>query len=194
MLRWGRVEVTGGFLLMAAALYYLDGQNILPWAVCACLCHELGHMLAIYAMGGRVAGIRLSLSGAEMTLSAARPLSLSGNLVAALAGPGVNFALAFLAAWAGDRWYLFAGLNLSLAAFNLLPVVQLDGGRAVYSLVSLLWSRHIAEQVVEILSKVTACCLLLVGTALLWVTKTNFTLLITASWLTMSLSAPKRRK
>ena len=36
MLRWGRIEVSGGFLLVAAALYYLDTQNLLPWAAAAC--------------------------------------------------------------------------------------------------------------------------------------------------------------
>lgn len=194
MLRWGRVEVTGGFLLLAAALYYLDGQNILPWAACACFCHELGHLLAIHAMGGRVARIRLSLTGAEMALSAARPLGLGGNLVSSLAGPIANLALALLAAGAGERWYLFAGLNLSLAAFNLLPVAQLDGGRAVYSLVAILWSRQTAEQVVDILSKAMVWGLMLAGGALFWVTRTNFTLLVTASWLTLSLSVPKGRK
>ena len=43
MLRWGRLEVTGGFCLAAAALFYLDTENILPWALLACALHESGH-------------------------------------------------------------------------------------------------------------------------------------------------------
>ena len=35
MLRWRRVEISGGALLMLAALYYLDGQGVLPLALLA---------------------------------------------------------------------------------------------------------------------------------------------------------------
>ena len=53
MLRWRRVEISGGALLMLAALYYLDGQGVLPLALLACALHEAGHWLAIRALGGR---------------------------------------------------------------------------------------------------------------------------------------------
>lgn len=39
MLRWRRVEISGGALLMLAALYYLDGQGVLPLALLACALH-----------------------------------------------------------------------------------------------------------------------------------------------------------
>lgn len=196
MLRWGRVEVTGGFLFLAAALYYLDDSGTIFWAAMACGLHELGHLLAIYGLGGRVARLRLSVSGAEMVLSAARPMGHTAHLLAALAGPVTNLGLtvlsARLGAWAGEDWYLFAGLNLSLAAFNLLPMEQLDGGRAVLHLLALLCPEHMAVRVVRMLSYLTAAALLLAGAALLWFTGTNFTLLVTAAWLAFSLHMPKR--
>lgn len=198
MLRCGNIEITGGFLLLAATLYYLDGQGVLFWAASACLLHELGHLSAIYALGGRVARLRLSISGAEMTLSAARNLDPCAQMLAALAGPVSNLALAVLSTRLvenyGETWFLFAGLNLSLAAFNLLPMAQLDGGRALYWLVTLLWSQRTAQRIVTLTSKGTAVALLLCGTVLLYATKTNFTLFVTAFWLTASLFAAKRRR
>lgn len=183
---------------MAAALYYLDNQGFILWAGLACALHELGHILAIYGLGGRVSKLRLSVSGAEMVLSAVRPLGPGAQLLAALSGPVTNLALAALAsnlaAKMGEGLYVFAGLNLSLAAFNLLPVAQLDGGRAVYHFVVLLWSAHAAQCTVRILSQLTVVVLLLAGMALLWVTRANFTLLVTALWLSASIYLPQRGK
>ena len=43
-MRLGRVEVTGGFLLLAAWLNYLDRSLLVPAALTACALHELGHI------------------------------------------------------------------------------------------------------------------------------------------------------
>ena len=59
-LRPGRVEVTGGFLLLAAWLNYLDRQGIVPLALLSCALHELGHLLVLRLLGVRVR--RLSIT------------------------------------------------------------------------------------------------------------------------------------
>ena len=189
-IRLGRVELTGGFLLMAAVLYYLDGDGVLPWAFLACVCHELGHYAVIYLTGGQVSRLRLSVAGAEMCLSAKRPMGHGAQLASALAGPGMNLLIAYLAPrlgqlW-GESWYLFSGLNLSLAAFNLLPVRQLDGGRALFHLIAMLSSDQTGERFVKWASVLTVGALL-GGGALLWFSGSNFTLLLTSGWLALSL-------
>ena len=62
------MEVTGGFLLVMAWLNYCDTQNLLPAVLCAATAHELGHLVAIYALGGRVVRLRLTAAGAELRL------------------------------------------------------------------------------------------------------------------------------
>lgn len=194
------MEVTGGFLVVAAALWYLDDQGVLLWGALACLCHELGHYAAIRGLGGRVRRVRLSAVGAEMALSQARPLGPGALFLAAVSGPVTNLALALLSARLatrfGEDWFLFAGLNLGLAGFNLLPVAQLDGGRAVYSLIALLCSQEAAERVSAVLSVLTAALLLAAGALVLWETKSNFTLLVTALWLTLAQqkAVPRRQR
>lgn len=183
----GAVTVTSGFLLAAAAMLYLDSAVALPSAAAAAL-HELGHWGAIHALGGRVSGFTLSVAGAEMRLDGARALSYPGELAAALAGPAVSLLCAWGAAKLG--FFLFAGLSLALGLFNLLPVVQLDGGRIVYALIAWLLSEQHAARVVLVLSVITAGCLLGLG-ATLFKLSGNFTLLVTAIWLVSGLMKQK---
>ena len=113
MLRWKRVEISAGALLLGAALYYLDEQGVLLMAFCACALHELGHWLVIRALGGRVTALRITCVGAEMRLSARCPLGYWQQIAAALAGPAVNLLAARMAVGLGTEGaYCFAGLNL----------------------------------------------------------------------------------
>ena len=134
-MRLGRVEATGGFFLLLAWLNYLDTQGLVPMAMAACALHELGHFLTLRRLGGRVRLIRLTAAGAEMVLS--RPLGYWQEGLTALAGPGANLLLALICC-SGKGGLTFAGLNLALALFNLLPVGRLDGGRALHCVLALL--------------------------------------------------------
>ena len=167
MLRWKRVEISAGALLLGAALYYLDEQGVLLMAFCACALHELGHWLVIRALGGRVTALRITCVGAEMRLSARCPLGCWQQIAAALAGPAVNLLAARMAVGLGTEGaYCFAGLNLALAAFNLLPAVQLDGGRILWCILALLTSEERAERLLRVLSSALAAVLL--SAALSW--------------------------
>ena len=84
----GRVEVTGGFLLLAAWLNYLDRQGIVPLALLSCALHELGHLLVLRLLGVRVRRLSITAVGAEMETD--RSLSYGGEILAALAGPLVK--------------------------------------------------------------------------------------------------------
>ena len=68
-MRLGRVEVTGGFLLLTAWLNYLDRQGVVPLALLACALHELGHWAVLRALGARVRRVRLTSVGAEMEVA-----------------------------------------------------------------------------------------------------------------------------
>ena len=176
MLRWKRVEISAGALLLGAALYYLDEQGVLLMAFCACALHELGHWLVIRALGGRVTALRITCVGAEMRLSARCPLGYWQQIAAALAGPAVNLLAARMAVG-------LAGLYLALAAFNLLPAVQLDGGRILWCILALLTSEERAERLLRVLSSALAVGLVLGALLLLWQGRGNLTLRITALWL-----------
>jgi len=184
--RAGRVEVSGGFLLVAAAVYYLDEDGLFPWALLACILHEGGHWAAIRLLGGRIRRLRLSAAGAQLCLGPMPPERL---FLAALAGPAANFLTAALCAWGagrgmGWRLYVFAGLNLGLALFNLLPAGCLDGGKAVRAAAAALCPEGGGERAAALCTAVVAASLLLAGLGLLWWSGgSNFTLLLAGVWL-----------
>ena len=50
-MRLGRVEMSGGFLLLVAWLVYWDTSGVVWQTFVACIMHELGHMAALCRLG-----------------------------------------------------------------------------------------------------------------------------------------------
>lgn len=188
-MRLGRLEISGEALVVAAILFYFDRDGVMPWLLLACALHELGHWWAIRALGGKVRNGRISCTGAELKLSSAYPLSPGRLVLAALAGPMMNFFLAagsnFLAHHGlGVKLYLFAGLNLGLAGFNLLPARQLDGGRALAGLLCWAGREDMAERVTGLGTLGVTVLLFLVGILLFGQSEgRNFTVLLVGIWM-----------
>ena len=196
MLRWGRLECSGGFLLAAAFLFYLDAAGVCSWAILAAALHELGHYTVIRLLGGRLQRLRLTVTGAEMTLNRCHDLSYAGELGAILAGPAFNLLLSPAAAQLGGRWesfYLLAGLSLSLGWFNLLPIYPLDGGRALLLILSGFLSPTSAEKVVWCCSLAVASLALAAGAALLQHGGSP-ALLGMGTWLLVGLTRPEKQR
>lgn len=133
-MKLGRVEVSRGALLLLAWLLYRRGEGLAAGLFAACLLHELGHIFMLFLMDISVKLIYITAFGAKICLE--RMMTYPEELVAAAAGPAVNLLLALL--WAKrPGGQTFAGINLSLAIFNLLPVGMLDGGRLLSCLLAL---------------------------------------------------------
>ncbi|SMC39593.1 site-2 protease family protein [Papillibacter cinnamivorans] len=191
----GRIQITGGFLLLLSLLFCFDRQHLLACFLVAAALHEAGHLLALRCVGGKVRCLRLTALGAEMVLDGRR-LSYWGELAAALAGPGAGF----LGAYAGALWgargggeaaYLFSGISFILSVFNLLPARSLDGGRALFSLLALLFSLRTAELVCRVSTVTVIGIVCLFGVFLLVISRGNFTLLAVGLWL---LASDRREK
>lgn len=179
-MRVGRLEITGGFFLLLAWLNYLDRQAVVPLAMAACVLHELGHYASICLMAGNIKLIRLTAVGAEMVLGT--PMGYWQEGITALAGPAVNLLLArLLCPWEGMQ--LFAGLNLVLGCFNLLPAWGLDGSRVLRCAIALLAGPDTAQRAAEWIG-IAVTGLLLSAALLLLKGGGNLTLLLVALWLT----------
>ena len=170
-----------GALLLAASL------RLLFWAAVAAAVHELGHVAAVRALGGRVGSFRLTGVGAVIQPRRERMFSYGEECLVALAGPAASVLLAIgAAAWGrhfgGADAYLLTGVSLALGVFNLLPIGPLDGGRILRAVASRWAGPDAGDRVCGLLTKVLAAGLAALG---VWVLgkSGNFTLLLCAGWL-----------
>jgi Zn-dependent protease len=144
------LHVRRGFLLFIVLLVFLNGDEFGLWLAAAVagftLLHELGHALAARRAGAD-AEVSLDFMAGYTAYVARRPLSQGTQALIALAGPvtHITAGLAVLAvmgvnpldeaSWqrsAASQAIWWAGPAIGL--FNLLPLLPLDGGNVVSSL------------------------------------------------------------
>jgi len=164
-----KLSISTGFIAFLCIYYYLDPmRSFVPFVISGGL-HELGHMLMLRILGGRIHKLRLFATGAVLETS---QLSYRQELLCAAAGPIVNITLMALTMRSHP---MFALVNLCLAVYNLFPLYPLDGGRILHALLSLLlpspWTQFLEKLIgILFLSSVMlfACYLTAVWHAGLW--------------------------
>jgi len=163
MWRSDKLAVSGGFFAMLALALLAGAGEVLPLVLLAALCHEAGHLAALALAGAKVERLRLTAFGAEIRADT-RYLPYGVEIFCTLAGPAVNLILALIfSRLCGD--YLLAGANLLLGAFNLLPLTNLDGGRALYLLVCWRTDPPFADRFCRWVSLICALALTLAAAA-----------------------------
>lgn len=165
-----KVRVSGGFVLLAVWFVLANGWEPLATVLGAAAVHEWGHWVVLRLLGAEVTGFRLSVLGAVLETDSGR-LSYGRELAAVLAGPAGNLLAALvLTAAARGRWPAAVGANLVLCAFNLLPIRPLDGGRALYLLISWLAGPAVGETAARWAGTVTAAVLAALIGGVIWKT------------------------
>ena len=190
-----KLAVSPGFFLMLALPLYLDG-GLLFWAtVSAALFHELAHYAAARSLGAELRRLRLTAAGAEMQLRAQHPLSYPAEFAIAAAGPLANLLLALVLANlpALPHRFLLAGVHLSLAVFNILPVEPLDGSQLLRIALSAAANPAWGERSARTLSLLLSGALVLLGIVALIRSSGNPSLLVTALWL-LSRNLPQKKR
>lgn len=133
-------NVSGGAFLTAALLCLVLPLKWFLAALLAAAVHELFHLLALYACGGRMLGLSIGSRGASIQTG---QLSRGRELLCALAGPvGGLMPLLF-----ASRFPRLALCALVYSLYNLIPVCPLDGGRALSCAAYLLLSPKSADRV-----------------------------------------------
>ncbi len=188
--------ISGGFILSFSMLYFFCGIEFMLTVLLALLFHEAGHMLAIRLLGGKISELRFECTGGVIRYNGSR-MSYTDELVAALSGPLFSFLLAISAAELGARlgkfWFTLSGVSLVFCIFNMLPALQLDGGRVLYMISARLGGIDLAEKICFAASCAISLAVMLSGVWLLIKTGYNFTLLLCGVWLFCGTAIVKRQ-
>ena len=170
-----------GTLLLLALAYTLDTECVFPYFVTATIVHELGHVVAVYACGGRVRGFAPEPFGFCIRFDGM--LSYWRDAVIAGGGAAMNLMSAFFLSVASkylpdaEALTLAAGVNLLLGLFNLLPALPLDGGRMLYALLAQLTDDRRALIVARGASLVVGAAAGMLGVYILVKTRYNMSIL-----------------
>lgn len=165
---------------LAICLYYRQALSLLPVILLPVAAHELAHVLALYMLGQRITGLTLEAQG--LCIRYDGDCTPPRHILAALAGPLGGALYALCADW-GTPWLKqSAGLSLLLTAFNLLPILPLDGGRVFSQLCILYLGQERGAALFHAVNAVLLTLLLLGGVVLaLW--KKSTAPLAAAIWL-----------
>lgn len=185
------VSVKWQFLALITFMLSLKAGNVL-YALVFSLFHEIGHLVCLAAVGNKPQSVTFELTGMNICRNENVKISLKKEMLVSFGGPFANFILfsLFLLLFLQTESSAFqnaASVNLILAVFNLLPVKTLDGGKILYFFLAESLSYRIAKTVLSFSSVIFILLMIFYGFYTLYITKYNFTMLIIALMLSLSL-------
>lgn len=157
------ITVSTGAVLLMGVLYFLLKPAELAALLGTAAVHELGHLAALALLGADIETISMEACGLNIRCG-----TLDGTFAkcfAALAGPAAGVGLFFILRGVGHP--LAAELSLWLSIINLLPVLPLDGGRALQAVLECFLSDYAAYRVLEVLGFLLPLAFMTLGLAAL---------------------------
>lgn len=136
-----RIHPTFLVVIVVYGVLGLAAQALLVFGLV--FCHELAHLLMARVYGYKIVGLELFPFGGAAYCDDLFEGRKFDESIMALAGPALNLLLLFGAQalrwqgiWTGELAVDFVRFNFWLAAFNLIPVLPLDGGRVARALLA----------------------------------------------------------
>ena len=179
-----KVSVNFYFFALLCVISWFDTSGMLLFGILSATLHELGHLTAMLLIPGQ-APAAVSVTPFGIRIGGA-PLAefMDGSITVLAAGSTVNFLLgAALLPFSPQP----ATMNFVMGAMNLLPVTMLDGGGIARLLLCKVFPPSTAEKLLTALSLTVLSGLSLLGVAVLFRTRYNFTLLGMSLWMLFSL-------
>ena len=161
---YSRIELSGGFCILWAFLILTLPPKLLLASAAAAMIHEACHAGAVWLTGGGIQRIRMEAGGIVMDVT---QMDAPRELICAVAGPAGSLLLACMPCPPLAFCALVQGL------FNLIPIMPLDGGRMLGSILELTVPKFRAriEGGVECAiwsALLVGACFLGIGAVVLW--------------------------
>lgn len=147
----------GAVLLLGVLLFVLRPVELAALFLAAAV-HELGHFWALRFLGIPVYALSFTVTGPVLHCETAS--NWYEELLSALAGPAAGLVLWMVSV---SRWPLLGEISLYLSLLNLLPILPLDGGRALRAVLASFSDFQTAQTISRIMSLLFCGAMLLAG-------------------------------
>jgi Zn-dependent protease len=168
-------------LVLLALAYILDTGGVFVYFLAAAVAHELGHIVAVYVIGGTVRGFEPAPFGFCLRFDGLMGYGCDAAIAAG--GGAMNLLLAFILAVAAkcvpaaEVCNRAAGAMLVVGIYSLLPAQPLDGGRVLYALTAWFSDDRLAYLVTRAASIIVGAGLTALGLYILFKTRYNMSIL-----------------
>lgn len=191
-IRGVRIEITFLFVAFITFIISLKVPANVLITVVSSLLHEAGHLFAMFLVNNRPKAVKFEMVGMNIIRQENIKISTKEEIVISLGGPFVNFINLMLSCFSlcfceNQLILICACINLILMSFNLLPIKSLDGGAILYFLLSQHFESSICRKILKITSIFFISLIYLWAIYVLVVSRYNFSLIIIAIFLTISL-------
>ncbi len=184
-------EIYISFLFMAVICVMLatDRTGLLLPTLFAVLMHEIGHLFAMWVLDCSPKQIKLIPASVQITA----PLTskYKNDIIIAIIGPIVNLLLFFVLyinflCFKNSIILNYALINLLITIFNLMPVIGLDGGTILFSVLAKKTEYNKAILTLKIITLIVAAAVIFLAVTLTIRGKINISLYIIGIYLVIA--------
>ena len=184
-------EIYISFLFMAVICVMLatDRTGLLLPTLFAVLMHEIGHLFAMWVLDCSPKQIKLIPASVQITA----PLTskYKNDIIIAIIGPVVNLLLFFVLyinflCFKNSIILNYALINLLITIFNLMPVIGLDGGTILFSVLAKKTEYNKAILTLKIITLIVAAAVIFLAVTLTIRGKINISLYIIGIYLVIA--------
>ena len=184
-------------LIRLSKYIYINILTVVMFAVCivfhypvifyityaVMMLHEAAHCVAAACIGLKISHITFQPFGVNLKLKNKMVYSLADEIILYISGPLCNVVFALAAALLCKRYNLeilrmFYISNIMLFAMNMLPAIPLDGGIILRKILMYRYGCKQAEKVMKVISIIISGAVMLLGAAVLYKTRFNFSVLL----------------
>lgn len=185
-------EITFLFTALIAFVIAMNSPFNVLITILSSLLHETGHLIVMCSLNNYPQCVRLEITGMNIKRQPSVKISTKNEIFIALGGPFINAVVLFVSCvllcfFQSEKILTTACVNLILMTFNLLPVKRLDGGMALYFLLTKKFNTDICSKILIITSIIFIFLIYIWGIYVFVSTNYNITVLIIAIFLTLSM-------
>ena len=187
-----KVEITFWFVALITFIFSLNAPSNVLVTVISSLLHEMGHLLVMTSIGNKPKEVKFEITGMNIIRQQDFQISTKNEVLIALGGPFVNLicfliSVVILCICENKNILTFGCINLILMTFNLLPIKRLDGGMALYYILSQKFDNLTCTKTLKITSAFFIALIYVWGIYAFISSKYNISLIIIAIFLTLSM-------